>query len=77
MVLPLEIPVFICSFLQGRANQYWSDEDDGDGQNTSVEPGLKSAYLALCHVSSPISCSVGGRELVLNYLQAADNNQPP
>lgn len=41
-----------------------------------LEPVLRSAYLTSCHVSSPISVSVGGRELVLNYLQAVDNNQP-
>lgn len=61
----------------GRANQYWPGEGDRGAQNTSVESGLKSAYLTLCHISSPISSSVGGRELVLNYLQAVDNNQPP
>lgn len=42
-----------------------------------LSSGLKSACLTLCRISSPISCSVGGRELVLNYLQAGDNNQPP
>lgn len=77
MVLPLEIFSSICSFSDGRANQYQSGEDAGDAQKTSAEPGVESACLTLCHISSPVSCSVGGRELVLNYLQAVDNNQPP
>lgn len=67
-----------CVPLQmGRPHPCWPGEDDRVALNTSIESGLQRADLALCYISSPISCSVGGRELVLNYLQAVDNNQPP
>lgn len=52
-------------------------EGEDDAQGAAIESGLSSACRALAHIYTPLSCSVGGRESGLGYLQAMDSRHLP